>query len=257
MDSIANPPLIEAIAEIRWGKVQSNNNIEFSEKEAQFFMGQFKAIAAQNGFSYFERINKPLPDFFPHSVTFRFRKKENSWPCFQIGLGIFTINQFVDGYNWESFKKAILSGIDLLDKGHPDSLTGLNAIGVELRYRDGYVYENKHDALAFLKKAFNIELGMLKGDFINSSLIEDELTGAGLVLSFRTKTPPGILIFDLKQGVINGQKGFIGDTIIRSMDKDAPKLNIPNLTDWFENSHNLQKHAFKTLLNPAYIKGLE
>jgi len=255
---MAKPPLIEAIAEVRWGKIDDKGNVlEFPENEKQFFIGQFKAIASQKDFNYIERINKALPDLFPHAVTFRFRKEENTWPCYQIGYGIFTVNQIIDGYKWETFKEDIIFGLDLLDKGHPDGLGSLFPLGVELRYQDGYIYEEKYEPENFLKKAFKVELGLLSKDFKSPELFEQELQGIITAFKLRTIKPSGILIFELKQGLINGQKGFIADTIVRSTGNDAPEFTVKNLSDWFEQSHDLQRHAFKNLLNPAYMEGLK
>ncbi len=121
MATLSEAPLIESIIEIRWGehKIEPNKPVEFkfSAEDTDFFPGQFHSIANSYGFVFVERINKDVPPFIPHVVRYRFRRTEGTWPCYQIGLGIFTVNQVNEGYNWGTFKKDILTGLEMLERG--------------------------------------------------------------------------------------------------------------------------------------------
>jgi uncharacterized protein (TIGR04255 family) len=258
MTTLPNPPIIEAIFELRWGapKDNSQNLLIFSENENQFFIGQFKSTVADNGFGVVERVNKFAPTLLPHSISFRFRKEKSSWPCYQIGQGIFTANQAKENYDWKPFKKSIIDGLELLDKGHPDGISNLNPIGVELKYLDAYVHDNQKDPIEFLSESFNIDLKAL----INESFLEDqyfkkEPKGLNIAFNLETVNPKGIFIFNINQGIINGEPGFLAEIISRSTDKDMPSLDKENISNWLEKSHDLQRHAFNTLVNKAFAKG--
>ena len=103
MPQLSQAPLIEAIFEIRWGSPQPAKggmvNWNFDDEDTSFFVGQFHGVAKARGYSTVERPN-PTGLSIPHVVTHRFRPKPNVWPCYQIGLGIATVNQINDGYEW-------------------------------------------------------------------------------------------------------------------------------------------------------------
>ncbi len=138
METLAKPPLIEAIFEFCWGQqmpAPGGTELEFKDEDTSFFTGQFRSVAAKAGYSICEAVPSPFPSAqVPHVPTYRFRKEENKWPCYQLGLGIFTANQVNDGYSWKTFREAISEGLRLLDKGHPLGLRKLPGLGVSLRY---------------------------------------------------------------------------------------------------------------------------
>jgi uncharacterized protein (TIGR04255 family) len=163
MTILANAPLIEAIFEIRWGNfkidpVSKGQELFFPRDEIDFFFGKFRTIAESIGYSYVERVLPEEAPLIPHFVCFRFRKSPNTWPCYQIGLGVFTTNQVTDGYDWEKFKQDIINGIDYLDRGHPLGLEKLPFIRIELRYRDGLLFRPQESPIDFLNKNMELEL---------------------------------------------------------------------------------------------------
>ena len=119
MSKIQNAPLLETILEIRWGEI-SPNQFEFTKEEETLLPGLLASNAAQNGYPVQELIQSH-PQPLPHHVTLRLRKEDNTWPCLQSGLGVFTINQLDDGYDWDIFKKDINKGLEIF-KSSSESL---------------------------------------------------------------------------------------------------------------------------------------
>jgi uncharacterized protein (TIGR04255 family) len=254
MTRLAKAPLIEAIVEIRWGLVKKDPagiQLNFPEEEGKFFPGQFRAIATSRGYKVIENVNQPP---FPHLINYRFRKAQDSWPCLQIGTGIFTVNQINEGYDWEPFKTAVFEGIDILDKSHPKNLKGLSPFYIELRYRDGFFLEENETSSQFVKTKLNFGFEP-PDDFLKSPFL-DKKPVSGHVISFQVDTilPQGLLIFTLNEAIINGKKGFVMDTIMRS---EPTKLSLAFIKKWLEEAHTTQKHAFKTLIKPAYLGEFE
>ena len=99
MSVLENAPLIEAIFELRWGEL-SPGNFSYTDEESSMLPLHISIAASKHGFDFIETQSNPP---FPFFVTHRFRKSENSWPCIQLGTGIFTVNQVNDNYNWEEF----------------------------------------------------------------------------------------------------------------------------------------------------------
>jgi uncharacterized protein (TIGR04255 family) len=261
MTILSNAPLIEAIFEIRWGNlkidpVSKGKELFFSRDEIDFFFGKFRTIAESVGFSHVERIFPEEAPPIPHLVCFRFRKSPNTWPCYQIGIGVFSVNQVNDGYEWELFKQDILNGIDYLDRGHPVSLEELPFIRMDLRYRDGLLFKEGDSPINFLNKNMEIEL-KLPNDFVESELLSDPISGTKISFNLKTVKPEGSLIINLSQGTINARPGFILDAITRCTKNDVAKLNKTIIRDWLEETHEIQRHAFRKLINPMFARSFQ
>ena len=261
MSQLSKAPLIEAIFELRWGaatKIAEEHTISltFSPEEIEYFAGQFHGIAKDGGFPVVERINSGLPAQIPHVVSHRFRPAPNTWPCLQIGTGIFTVNQINDGYTWNSFKANIDKGLQLLNKGHPSGLEGLPLMSVELTYQDGMLFENTESASDFLKNKLNF------GYEVPKDLLSEVSEGGiaqGNAISFQVpiKNPVGMLVVDLQEAKINGRPGFVMNTRIRSFEMNVPKNKVADINSWLDDAHNVQKIAFDKLINPTFAKSFK
>jgi len=258
MTSLSKAPLIEAIFEVRWGEVQQlatpagqSINFKFSPNEMEFFPGEFRAIATKKGFNHVERTNTHITQPLPHVVTNRFRPDANVWPCYQTGLGVMTVNQANDGYTWKSYKAACLDGIEMLNSAHENKLEQIPTIGVELKYQDGFIFEDGESALSFLKKAFRIGINNIP-DILSSEHISDETKNHVVSFSSEITKPTGELILELQEGQINSKPGFILNTTIRSADSNKPTLTREAIDEWLENAHEIQKHTFSKVIDPAY-----
>jgi len=256
MSTLTKAPLIEAIVEIRWGNLDKNADhpdtiaLTFSKEDINFFPGQFHGIAAKNGFTFVETINEPQ---IPHLVNYRFRKHENTWPCYQIGLGLFTVNQINNGYEWNTFKQDVLAGLQMLDEGHPLTISKLPIIYIELRYQDGFFFEENESPSEFLQKKMNFSFNP-PDPFLNGSFLKKNVHGHNIKFQVETLEPPGILRFEIMQAVINSRGGFAMNTIMRSK---PPSLDIDLFLAWLEKAHSAQKHAFETLINPSYLESFK
>lgn len=263
MTTFAKPPLIEAIFELRWGKPSITDGVlrqmEFTVEDQQFFIGQFHGVAKTSGFAHVERINQPAPELpvsmplFPHMVAYRFRRAQDTWPCYQIGLGVFTVNQVNEGYDWPSFKAAVVEGLALLDKGHPNKLSGLPPIGVELRYQDAFTFDPDENATAFLKNKLNINFSAPES-LLQLGKRDGQLDGNHLEFNLGLEKPRGILASDIQQALINGKPGFSMNTIVRSADENVPPFNVDSLTAWLEDAHSIQRAAFEAVIDKTFAK---
>lgn len=258
MPTLSNAPLVEVWTQLRWGEAKKDemgNLTEFSfpMEDTDFFPGQFRDIAKQAGFSHVERVNPQIPPIAPHVVTYRFRREPNSWPCYQIGLGIFTVNQVNDGYSWNKFKGDAIEGLKVLDKGHPLGLEKLNGFGIELRYRDGFLLREGQTPLAFLSD--NFKIGFLPPRaFLDHQHLGSNISGMRLGFSLNLLKPLGELVLEISQGIINGKPGLVMDTIVRSHGEKRPDFTFSAIADWLEDAHSIQRHAFMELIDPVFAR---
>lgn len=257
MAILTQAPLIEAIFELRWGQISRDPTsggmrFSFSSEDTDFFPGQFHGLVSAEGFATAERVNPDIPmPGLPHTVSYRFRRAPDTWPCYQIGTGIFSANQVNDGYAWKTFKSDILSGLTLLDKGHPSGLSNLPGIGVELRYQDGFLFEQDESPRDFLQA--KMEMGFAVPDaFIASANLDEQLQGNKIAFHLGVKKPTGILLISLDQASINGKPGFVMNTSLRSADGAQPELSLKELEQWLDDAHKIQQHAFSTLISKKY-----
>lgn len=257
MSILKDAPLIEAIFELRWGRLTQQADgavsFQFGEEDINFFFGQFKKVAADAGLAHHERANPFVPVVSPppHVVIHRFMQQPNSWPCYQVGLGVFTANQVNEGYDWPSFKGAILRGLDLLERGHPLGLKGLMPIGAELKYQDAFFLDKEGNDIEFFKRKLDIGL-TLPADLLQHPNLTPGVTLPSLAMSFQSNTPKGVLLVDIKKALINGRSGFLMETVLRSAEAQAPRFNAASLSTWLDGAHQLQRHAFASMINPAF-----
>lgn len=123
------PPLVELIAELRWGPslpaVHPNKAATVAvtlprAQDDEVFMN-FGMLVAQKGYGRLERLapaGMPLP---PQMIACRFRPTDTNQqsPLFQIGKGIFTANAVPPNYqSWEAFCPIVRDGVEMLIEAH-------------------------------------------------------------------------------------------------------------------------------------------
>lgn len=245
---------------MRWGGVPAPKkdgkqeiSFAFPADEADMLPGQFQAELRTMGFNTVERPNQMQQ--MPHVVMHRFREAPNKWPCYQLGLGLFTANQVNDGYKWETFEDTVFKGLTALEMVHGTGLSGLQNLGIELRYQDGFVLADGETHASFLDQKLNINFGV-SNDFADPNKFGGGVDIQKLVFKSETKKPLGIIIVTLDPGFINGKSGFIMNTIVRSPVEDQEHL-LAGIKTWLNEAHEIQRHAFATLIDPTYAKEFE
>lgn len=241
-------PLIEAIFELRWGQ-KSPGVFDYSPEEQQLFAMQISSAATTKGYSHTELTN-PSQNFFlpPHFVSHRFRKEANTWPCFQIGLGIFTINQVKDGYAWEIFNQTIKEGLEIYNKADPKKLINIHdTLTLVLRYQNAF-FPSGISTQQYILDKLNFNVSMPESFFDNISL-EKELEAININLATKTHNPDGMLSIILANAVINNTQGLLMEIIVEAEAKSiAETLSIDDIAAWAEKAHTLQRHSFKNLV---------
>lgn len=260
MSVLQNAPLIEAIFELRWGRLLDETggrqSFVFDDNDADFFVGEFHRAMREHGCSVVERPNPPGL-LIPHLVTHRFRRAADTWPCYQIGLGLFTVNQINEGYDWPDFRQAIVDGLAALDHGHPDRLQGLPGYWVQLRYRDAFQLSPSESAIDFLCKKMTMHFQVPEAFTAHAAIRETSLTPSRLAFEIEAGEPESSLVVELQQGVFDGKAGFVMDTAVRSTIPHCPAFEPTALLAWLDQAHRLQSHAFKTLIAPEFAASFD
>lgn len=252
MPLLENPPLIEAIFELRWGEI-SPGQFQYHQNEESLFAGMFSASAKNEGFGVIERIHNNVS--LPMMISHRFRKKENTWPCFQVGLGVFTVNQTKEQYSWEAFKKSIETGLKIFNNTDSNLKSVKDTLSVFLRYQDAFFPSENEVIEQFIKQHFNVDFG-LPSSFLNHNNLNGTHHSVGFNVEIGLEKPKGIVKITIAKAIINDKPGLILETLVHSKVKDIlnDDTNYNDLIEWSEQAHDIQKHAFKTLINSSAYK---
>ena len=254
MGKIENSPLIEAIFELRWG-VDEQGGFKYSRDEADFFPGMFFHSLKEIGFGHSELLNnEPGRPNLPFEPKHRFRKADNEWPCFQIGLGLFTANQLgnlsaesseKDKYDWDTFKPVIVDGLKALDKAHPSNIKGLVNPRVSLRYQDGFILDDTIES--FVSNRIKAEI-KIANVFTEQPNISESARDINLNFVYETDRPKGTITISVVSAKIGGKAGIVIDTVVSSK-WEGGFLSVKELSTWCEEAHDLQRHSFATLIS--------
>lgn len=250
------PPLIEAIFELRWGE-KSPGNFQFSEQERTLLPGQVSAAANKYGYRHVEVIAafpgaQPGSVFVPGMVTHRFRRFPNAWPCLQVGLGVFTVNQVNEGYEWGSFQSAIDNGLKIFVDSHSDGLDSLSgSVSVHLRYQNGFYPKADQNVFDFMEESFHIKTS-LPDQFLNHNHLNENEVGVNLNYSVKTQRASEEISVVIANAVINNRVGLLMDTAIHYR---LEELSSSRILEWVNDAHLLQEHSFEALVNQrAYMR---
>ncbi len=258
MSKLKNAPLVEVVFEIKWGKTTRKGNellIEFSQKEQSLMPGKFQIYAESEGFGLLEVIENQPP--FPHLVKYRYRKKQESYPLYQLGDGVYTINQANFGefvYDWDTFKIDVQRGIKLLEKSYPFPIKDLPLIDIQLRYRDVIPSENNESIFDFINNKLNIGNISLPKKLVESQNVKTDCPLGSITLEVECDTPRGQIICQINQGTHNGEKVFVIDFIVTSKAHVFVEISYDSLISWCSNAHNHHKVIFKAICNEKFME---
>lgn len=258
MSELENAPLIEVIFEIKWGQtIQKGNElqIELSNEEIALMPGKMQMLVHDLGFDFVEVIKDQPP--IPHLVKYRYRKQPGGYPLFQLGDGIFAVNQIDVGdyeYNWESYIKTVEDGVKTLEKCYPFPMRNLPLIDIQLRYRDAIIAEENECILAFISNKLNVGNIALPTKLIENENIFTDCATASLTLQVGCNKPNGQLICRINQGMSDGQKAFIIDFIVISKANVFAEITSDSLVKWCTDAHDHHRSIFESIISDKLME---
>lgn len=234
---LSNKPLIEAIAEIKWGK------------ESELDPG-FEIIVGR----LYERLQAEYPeieDLLPivqvppamtiHVVRHRFRRKKEGWPLVQIGPGILTINE-TEAYHWSDFSSRVKSALAKLYDAHP-SRESINISQLLLRYINALEFDYlSQDLMAFLSKKMRTYVSVPR-ELFQQTPVGEKPHGLNLQLTFPAETPRGVLHVGFGTGRKKDRPALMWELQVRSAGSDVPEMPVAFDT-WLTAAHGLAERWF-------------
>jgi uncharacterized protein (TIGR04255 family) len=245
-ERLKNPPLVEAIFELRW-ELQNQNGIKI-DPHYKIMVGRMYDLVKED-----YPIHEPLPsasmpdEISAYVVQHRFREGVNKWPLIQIGPGIATLNA-TENYTWSDFEKRILKLMNALFKAreYPDS-EEIRISEVLLRYIDARDFDyDAVDIFKFLREKMKIDI-RIQEDLFSSERVTNSPLNYELRLAFPSSRPQGTMHLRLGRAVREQRDALVWQTMVQSIADDAPK-SIEEVEVWASQSHELTHDWFFKLI---------
>lgn len=242
----AKPPLVELIAEVRWGALavppQPNTvtvGIGGPDSRASAFFFQLGAKLAAAGFDGVEQL-QPFGISIPSQPSYRFKKTDQSSPTlFQAGTNIFTVNTTPPYQTWAQFRPSIEIGIRALIETRPNNEPFLS---ISVRYIDLFK-EDLTDGRSigkFLSEILDVELTLPQ------SILNNLPSGAEVRphLSLTIPLQSGMtMMLNLLEGSVGGDRGVVMDTVVSSINKAIPS-EVESVMAAFDDAHDVIRSIF-------------
>lgn len=248
----SNPPLVELIAELRWGPwpmtpplpAAGAGVIQFplASGYVEETFTNFSNHVAAKGFGISERLVPVGFPYFPFSVAYRFRKPPAQGENFlyQIGPGVFSANALPPYRDWESFRPVVQEGVQaLLESRHTSEASDFTM--VILRYIDLFSEEftDGKQSFRFLNDILGIKLEL--PNTLSEQAEDVEKLQSGLQLSIPLKTGLSMNL-NFQQGNASGKNGIVMTTEVLTSLPTAP--NLPAVMETLEKAHSSIRMAF-------------
>lgn len=260
---LPNAPLAEVVFEIRW-ELQGEDNLPPPLKVDPGFpavVDRFTDGARALGFPAY-RDMQPMHQTAGWGVFRRhYVKDDQPFPIFQIGPGIFAVNQS-SGYQWNEFRDLALNGLRLLIRSYPRLKSfAFTPVHIELRYVDAFDAEliGTVDFFEFATNATTLQVALPK--FIRTEPFSTTETRARIQAGFKlTKRKNTIFSFDLGPGKNEEVEIMRLESKVLSASADIPKMrlgrasSLDGVTQWLEESHELTSAFFKSFVKASILE---
>nr|MDO8086475.1 TIGR04255 family protein [Candidatus Sigynarchaeum springense] len=243
---LKNPPIIEALLEIKW-KVGQNRN-GFIDEAFKFFPGLFSEKIRES-YPIIESLDHlKVPDEInPYLPRFRFRKTNEGYPLVQIGPGILTVNLDKD-FSQEKFFKTCVEVLDVLF----NLLHDLRVIELSIHYIDAFDFTFESDPFKFLDEKLQTHFNF-SPQLFEVTEIKPIAVKFSLMASYRVENPRGYFTCQLRDGIrkSDNAKLLLMDSIFRSLEGELPKNE--GIHDWIKEGDEVIHKWFYKMIEKSGI----
>lgn len=231
MSKLPNAPLVEVIFELTW---PIDNEKE--QEKFQFLLGDIYS-KLKDEYPNRQRLvqlpNVVVPvEILANKPVYRFTKN-GSYPLYQIGPGLLSVNTVDSHYFWEEFKNEIVKIINVLGNSYDFEENALLNVG--LKYIDFFEFNFNNDAFEFLHKSLHLDIKHNIRPVKNSNPV---------FFTFATGykiDEIGMFNVIINRGEYNKKDGFVIETTV------ITKMNFHSfatLPDWLEKAHSFLSDKF-------------
>lgn len=237
---LKNAPLKEVIFELHWELdfiAQQQLSVDNGFEEAVM---NFRNIC----FPQFEHFQLLIPSGMPYpllnnQVTHRFFKEKDKHPIFQIGPGVFTVNDNNKNYIWNDFRALIHNGVKYLQESYKKELVPSK---VELRFIDAVNCSvfGQQSKFNFLREHLNVNAESYP--FVNGELVDINFTKRFLIEKDSY----------LNIKVSTGRDKKLGEDVIiwHTFINNKERITWSEMEQWIDFAHSQCSNTFKKMISP-------
>jgi uncharacterized protein (TIGR04255 family) len=240
------PPLVELIAELRWGSplpaAQPQNVIVLATGSHEEFFMRFASRAGALGYQQVERLLPPGFPASPFQAIYRFRKQapEKGTTVYQVGTGVFSANITPPYHSWEDFKPVVEEGVRILLETRNPAEKEQPFTSASLRYIDafGKKFTEGRSTDAFIRDVLGFEVKP-------PAAVLNEGANAGIKPSLQLQIPLKSgqqMSLTLAEGAVSGEEAVVMDITVSSDGPIAP--SAPDAVAVFQSAHDICHRVF-------------
>ncbi len=233
-------PLQEVIFELRWKLEFDPESQGHIDKDFQFAFANFSSLSKNKLKHKINLKSSAIPDIlFMNRPIYQFWSAENQYPVFQLGPGVFTVNETEKNYEWKYFRDLISEGVDWLMQSYSNKL---EFSFIELRYIDAIQVEDEKqkNLLKFISDNLNIE--------VRNQVIDAKLNDFQLHQRFKVDDENYLTLL-LANGVKNTNQATA--VILQSSYNKATNITLENLTTWIDLAHDACSSLFQKMISTS------
>lgn len=237
-----NPPLVEAIFEIKWVIPGDKLKAGIVDPSYQILAGKISGHLESQYPTYEALPTLDIPiQLVTHQVQHRFRSAQTGYPLIQFGPGILTVND-TENYIWDDFFKKIEEALKILYRIHP-LVNTLSVQSVSLRYIDALEFDfDNNNILTFLEDYLKISTTFADEPFQDTNITNKPVT-LDIRYTFPKEKPKGVLHLQFRRGQYHAKDALIWETTIQSAGKDAPQ-KVDEILHWNDLAHKSTHKLF-------------
>ncbi len=246
-EELKNPPLVEALLDVRW-RLQAKENMPPVDPAYPVVVGLlYDRVMDQYRFQETApEAHLVPPEMLPYRATHRFRVGEGQWPLVQIGPGVAALN-FTTSYTWNRFSKAAFTFVEKLRDAYrvaTDRIPELTR--VTLRYINSLEFRfEEQNVLDFMRDKLHIACAIPR-----EMVTPDTIAGPPASLRFEVRYPltrPRALgILNVRRGRRADKAAIVWELMVLSADAQVPDLD--ELPQWLSEAHDVIERWFFRLI---------
>jgi uncharacterized protein (TIGR04255 family) len=233
--SFEKPPLVEIVAELRWGLpapvlepgVSMNVTAAILSPSEEDFFARFSTEVSSKGFGMAERLVPQGFPSIPFQPVYRFRKSlpNAGTPTYQIGTNTFSVHITPPYRSWDEFELALSYGVELLLRTRSTEQHSVAFSSASVRYINAFDSDltgNKTTS-EFISEVLGIDISL--PDALTKILKPGSVIEPNMRLLCSTDNGYQLVLSILK-GLINQQKAVIMDTTAWTSDPIPPDRDV-------------------------------
>jgi uncharacterized protein (TIGR04255 family) len=256
--SFERAPLVELLAEFRWGPQQDLNQLTnpqgvqmlplANSSKAEEYFTRLGGELSKAGFQRSERLIPPGFPALPNQAIIRYRSNDGaaSSILFHAGTGLFSIHAIPPYHSWQQILPFVEIGINALLKSRIEVERDQPIALVSLRYIDLFTKELTQElsVVKFVTEILGFSVGLPKSLIAASEAKE----ATNLNLTFVLPIAPGVMNVTVADGTAGNRSGIVMNVSVAS--KKPIDARIDAILEFLNIAHEVIHNAFISMTGP-------